>query len=74
MGGVKKHSLVMDPNVGTGSILVSAAAQGAHTFGFDIDIRVVKFGMFLFLFIDHLVFRSQQIIQYTHYNNKYILS
>lgn len=34
---VQKGSLVLDPCVGTGSILVAAAAAGAHVVGCDID-------------------------------------
>ena len=34
---VKKNSVVFDPCVGTGSILVAAAAAGAHVVGCDID-------------------------------------
>jgi tRNA (guanine10-N2)-methyltransferase len=41
---VRPHSLVLDPYVGTGSILVAAAARGAYTMGTDIDIRVIKRG------------------------------
>jgi tRNA (guanine10-N2)-methyltransferase len=41
---VRKGSLVYDPFVGTGSILVSAAAWGAHVLGTDIDIRVIRDG------------------------------
>lgn len=41
---VRRSSLVMDPFVGTGSILIAAAACGALTLGTDIDIRVIKFG------------------------------
>lgn len=44
MSQVKRHSLVLDPYVGTGSILVAAAARGAYTMGADIDIRVIKRG------------------------------
>eukprot|EP00775_Hariotina_reticulata_P006648 gene6648-6873_t len=44
MAQVKRHSLVLDPYVGTGSILVAAAARGAYTMGADIDIRVIKRG------------------------------
>ena len=35
-------SLVMDPFVGTGSILVAAAHRGAITMGIDIDIRILQ--------------------------------
>lgn len=41
---VRKSSFVIDPFVGTGGLLVPAAAQGAITMGIDIDIRVIKFG------------------------------
>lgn len=44
LGGVQPSSVVVDPFVGTGSLLVSAADLGAHTIGIDIDIRVIKFG------------------------------
>ncbi len=44
MGGTKRHSLFLDPFVGTGSVLVAAADIGAHTLGTDIDIRVIKHG------------------------------
>lgn len=43
-GLVHRGSFVMDPFVGTGSILVSAAHFGAVTLGCDIDIRVVLYG------------------------------
>lgn len=39
---VKPGSLVIDPFVGTGSFLVTAAHYGALTIGGDIDIRVLK--------------------------------
>lgn len=39
---VKSHSLVYDPFVGTGSILVAASHHGAHTFGTDIDYKILK--------------------------------
>lgn len=41
MARVAKGSLVLDPYVGTGSILVAAAHHGAYTMGADIDIRVL---------------------------------
>jgi tRNA (guanine10-N2)-methyltransferase len=41
---VDRSSLVLDPYVGTGSILIAAAARGAHTMGCDIDVRVLKHG------------------------------
>ncbi|WIA11111.1 hypothetical protein OEZ85_011255 [Tetradesmus obliquus] len=41
---VRRSSLVLDPYVGTGSILIAAAARGAHTMGCDIDVRVLKHG------------------------------
>ena len=43
---VDKGHFVYDPFVGTGSILVAAAHHGAHTFGADIDIRIVRDGNF----------------------------
>ncbi|PFH31380.1 hypothetical protein BESB_028150 [Besnoitia besnoiti] len=39
---VKRGSLVLDPFVGTGSILISASYYGALCVGSDIDIRVLK--------------------------------
>ncbi|GAB4813919.1 hypothetical protein N2152v2_000965 [Parachlorella kessleri] len=44
MGKVRKSSLVFDPFVGTGSILVAAAERGALTLGADIDMRILKLG------------------------------
>lgn len=41
---VRRGGLVLDPFVGTGSILVPAAHLGALTMGTDIDIRVIKIG------------------------------
>eukprot|EP00457_Paulinella_chromatophora_P006172 gb/GEZN01006190.1/.p1 GENE.gb/GEZN01006190.1/~~gb/GEZN01006190.1/.p1 ORF type:complete len:454 (-),score=82.10 gb/GEZN01006190.1/:298-1659(-) len=41
MGLVKPGSLVLDPFVGTGSILISAADRGAVTVGSDLDFRVI---------------------------------
>lgn len=41
---VRRSSLVLDPFVGTGSILIAAAARGALTLGTDIDMRVIKLG------------------------------
>lgn len=41
---VRRRGLVLDPYVGTGSILVAAAARGAYTMGSDIDVRVLKQG------------------------------
>ena len=41
---VRPGSLVFDPFVGTGSILVAAAHYGAHTMGADIDARVICLG------------------------------
>ena len=41
---VHKSSLVIDPFVGTGGLLIPAAALGAVTMGIDIDIRVIKIG------------------------------
>jgi tRNA (guanine10-N2)-methyltransferase len=39
---VKPGSLVYDPFVGTGSIIISCAVFGALVYGSDIDIRVLK--------------------------------
>ena len=41
-GQVSKGSVVFDPFVGTGSILLSCALRGAYCVGTDIDIRVLK--------------------------------
>jgi len=41
---VRRGGLVLDPFVGTGSILIPAAHLGAHTIGADIDARVIKIG------------------------------
>lgn len=41
-GLVQAGSLVLDPFVGTGSILVAASHFGALCFGSDIDMRVLK--------------------------------
>eukprot|EP00891_Asterochloris_glomerata_P003993 jgi/Astpho2/3993/e_gw1.00063.101.1_t len=40
----ERGHLVYDPFVGTGSLLVGAAALGAATLGADIDIRIVREG------------------------------
>jgi tRNA (guanine10-N2)-methyltransferase len=42
LGHVKAGSLVFDPFVGTGSILLACALRGAYTVGTDIDIRVLR--------------------------------
>lgn len=42
LGHVQKSSIVLDPFVGTGSILVSCAQRGAYCVGTDIDIRVIR--------------------------------
>jgi tRNA (guanine10-N2)-methyltransferase len=41
-GQVQTGSIVLDPFVGTGSILLSCALRGAYCIGADIDIRVLK--------------------------------
>ncbi len=38
---IKPGSIVWDPFVGTGSIIVAAAHYGAHVYGSDIDYRVL---------------------------------
>jgi tRNA (guanine10-N2)-methyltransferase len=43
-GAVRRSSLVFDPFVGTGSILVAAADCGALNLGTDIDMRVIRLG------------------------------
>ena len=42
VGQVQQSSVVLDPFVGTGSILVSCALRGAYCVGTDIDIRVLR--------------------------------
>lgn len=42
MAQVKKSSFVLDPFVGTGSILLSCALRGSYCIGTDIDIRVLR--------------------------------
>lgn len=37
LANVKENDIVVDPFVGTGSILVAAASLGAHVIGSDID-------------------------------------
>ncbi|KAH9802415.1 UPF0020 domain-containing protein [Citrus sinensis] len=44
---VEPGKLVYDPFVGTGSILVAAAHFGTMTMGADIDIRVVRDGLWI---------------------------
>jgi tRNA (guanine10-N2)-methyltransferase len=39
---VKANSYVLDPFVGTGSLLTSAAHWGAHVVGSDLDVRVLR--------------------------------
>ena len=42
VGLVGKDSLVLDPFVGTASLLVTASHHGAMCFGTDIDMRVLR--------------------------------
>eukprot|EP00531_Pseudo-nitzschia_arenysensis_P017940 CAMPEP_0116152884 /NCGR_PEP_ID=MMETSP0329-20121206/20922_1 /TAXON_ID=697910 /ORGANISM="Pseudo-nitzschia arenysensis, Strain B593" /LENGTH=612 /DNA_ID=CAMNT_0003649701 /DNA_START=181 /DNA_END=2019 /DNA_ORIENTATION=- len=42
LGKVTKGTIVFDPFVGTGSILLSCAMRGAYCIGSDIDIRVIR--------------------------------
>jgi tRNA (guanine10-N2)-methyltransferase len=42
LGLVRPGSWVLDPFVGTGSILLSCACRGAYCVGTDIDIRVLR--------------------------------
>ena len=39
---VKNGSIVIDPFVGTGGLLIPAATKGAFVFGSDLDIRVLN--------------------------------
>jgi tRNA (guanine10-N2)-methyltransferase len=39
---IDSNSIVIDPFVGTGSLLVPCAHYGAMTFGSDIDMRVLQ--------------------------------
>jgi tRNA (guanine10-N2)-methyltransferase len=39
---IEAGDFVLDPFVGTGSLLIPAAYYGAHTFGSDLDIRVLN--------------------------------
>lgn len=42
LGQVARGRMVFDPFVGTGSILLSCAVQGAYCVGTDIDIRILR--------------------------------
>eukprot|EP00536_Pseudo-nitzschia_multiseries_P012893 jgi/Psemu1/209881/e_gw1.514.22.1 len=42
LGKVRTGTIVYDPFVGTGSILLSCALRGAYCIGSDIDIRVLR--------------------------------
>lgn len=39
---VKDGSIVIDPFVGTGGLLIPPSSKGAITFGSDLDIRVIN--------------------------------
>jgi tRNA (guanine10-N2)-methyltransferase len=39
---ITSNSLVIDPFVGTGGLLIPPASRGAITFGSDLDIRVIN--------------------------------
>ena len=39
---VKKGSIIIDPFVGTGGLLIPPASMGAITFGSDLDTRVLN--------------------------------
>lgn len=41
---VKQGHFVMDPFVGTGSILIAAGHYGAYTMGLDIDYKLLRYG------------------------------
>lgn len=42
LGQVRKGHFCFDPFVGTGSILLTCALEGAYCFGTDIDVRVLR--------------------------------
>lgn len=44
MAHARPGGMVLDPFCGTGSMIIAAAHYGAMTMGFDIDIRVIKYG------------------------------
>ena len=46
IAAVQRGSVVLDPFVGTASLLITAAHHGALCFGTDIDIRVLKGNMY----------------------------
>jgi tRNA (guanine10-N2)-methyltransferase len=46
LSGVQKNNFVLDPFVGTGSILIAATHFGSLCFGTDIDSRVLKGDMY----------------------------
>lgn len=41
MGNVKENSLIYDPFVGSGSLLVGAAHFGGHVMGADLDFNLI---------------------------------
>ena len=41
-GLVEQGSIVLDPFVGTGGLLIPPASKGAFVFGSDLDIRVLN--------------------------------
>lgn len=50
MGQVGPTSLIYDPFVGTGSLLVGAAHCGAHVCGADLDYKLIHSRGFLIFF------------------------
>ncbi len=46
LAGVQRRHMVLDPFVGTASLLVAASHLKAYCMGSDIDIRVLKGGMY----------------------------
>lgn len=43
---IQQHQFILDPFVGTGSLLIAASHFGGICFGWDIDIRVLKGDMY----------------------------
>ena len=41
-GKINDNSIVFDPFVGTGGLIIPPASQGASVFGCDLDMRVIN--------------------------------
>ena len=50
---IQQHQLILDPFVGTASLLIAASHFGGICFGWDIDIRVLKGEMYAGSIKDH---------------------